>query len=63
MIRLSIGETRLGDGSLAHDVIIYDDRAEKLIVLPAISRRDATALIDKVQEAIEAHTNETVRAF
>lgn len=56
-IALRIVNERLSDGSKAHNVAIsYGDNDGQPILLPAVTLKDAITLIDKIQEAIEAHT-------
>jgi hypothetical protein len=47
-------ERKLSDGSSVFDVAIGS------LLLPAITEKDAAQLADKIEAAIEAHTNETV---
>lgn len=52
MIKIRVIEETLSDGSLAYNVRIGD------IVLPAVSEQDSYDLVDKLESAIRAHTNE-----
>jgi hypothetical protein len=52
MVRINIESERFGDGSEVFNVLLGSIR------LPAVSQDDAVELADKIQKAIDAHTNE-----
>jgi hypothetical protein len=55
MVKLHIREKSLSDRSLVYDVSIETDGS-----LGAISLIDALDLVEKIKDAIKAHTNEEV---
>ena len=57
-MRITKIERRLSDGSSVYDVSL--EIATQWITLECCSERDACALIDRVHDAVEKHTNELV---
>ena len=69
MFKLHIRTNKLSDGSETYDVVLRDlesDGAEKsraVMDFQAVTLKDAIALVDKFQEAVEAHTNEDISVW
>jgi hypothetical protein len=52
----TIQNEKLSDGSEVHNVIIRDQSLARAIVVPAVTFIDAMALVEKITDAVNAHT-------
>ncbi len=59
-IKIKVRKTLLSDGSAVYDVLVFEGSApeEPSLVLNAVSEKEAYALLDKLVNAINAHTTD-----
>lgn len=56
-ITLSILEETLSDGSIVYNVSFKDAIAGTATIFPAVTHNDALALAEKIESAVNQHTN------
>lgn len=65
-LTITVRTARLSDGSEVSEVALWANdgpRQAMALVIPAVTDRDALALLDEIKASIEAHSNETVRVI